>query len=151
MNRCKKQSIVYEYQCCENYWKVAEYHMLISKGKDLNQFQAPAKGDTKVNLRQMLQAHWFYQWVRSMEKNTSAAKGTELFSNAKKRWRKTRKRRGGTTRSKKLLAAQQLWQLSTWTPLYKEWHKCLCLEEGYTVISFSLMPLNLPTDIFTFK
>lgn len=57
MNRCKNQSIVYEYQCCENYWKVAEYHMLISKGKDLNQFQAPAKGDTKVNLRQRCYRH----------------------------------------------------------------------------------------------
>lgn len=81
------------------------------------------------------------QRVRITERNAAAAKWAELFSSAKKRWWKTRERGGGT-------AAQQLWQLWTWTFLYKEWHKCFCLEEGYTVISLSFMPFDLPTDIF---
>lgn len=81
-------------QCCEGYWKVAEHHMLMSQGEDLNQFQA-VKDAAKVNSPQRLykricatsELEAWREWQRQpKEQNGSPAHRRDGG--------KTRKRRG---------------------------------------------------------
>lgn len=78
--------------------------MLMSKGKDLNQFQIYAKGGAKVNLLQSCYKHIRSTASQNHGEKCSSSQMSRSILQCKEEMVENQERGGGT-------AAQQLWQL----------------------------------------